>query len=155
MNITPACCYKKKKLQRNLSWQISYMFFWWKLVGLIFLRFLEWKWKIYIHVDQSRLTFSSYGFAAQFCGHGYTMRACASTWDCLHAIVFRASRDTIVSSLKVNILSYKTRTNWWLTFGQYCIQCLRSARQAFFHLTLYNSERLFFHKMIWLQWPLD
>ena len=63
---------------RNLSCKSSC--FWWKLVGLFFLQFPGWKWKICR--DQSRLTFSSHGFAARFHARGY---ACAPTWACSQA----------------------------------------------------------------------
>ena len=60
----PACCYE---ILRNLRCQSSY--FWWKLVGLFFLWFPGWKWKICR--EQSRLTFSSHNFPAQFRTHSY------------------------------------------------------------------------------------
>ena len=62
---------------RNLSFQSSC--FQWKLVLKInFLWFSGWKWKICR--DQSRLTFSSRGFAARFRARGYPARACAPPW---------------------------------------------------------------------------
>ena len=59
--IVLTCCYE---IPRNLSYCQS-PYFRWKLVGLFFLRFLGWKWKLCR--DQSRLTFLSRGFAARFC----------------------------------------------------------------------------------------
>ena len=67
-----------------------------KISWLIFLRFPGWKWKICR--DQSRLTFSSRGFAARFRARGYAARACASIlacapmWACSQASVKTASR---------------------------------------------------------------
>ena len=81
-NVYRACMLLWKRFTifpRNLSCQRSY--FRWKLVGLFFLRFPGWKWKICR--DQSRLTFSSRGYAARACA---SILACAPMWACSQAI---------------------------------------------------------------------
>ena len=64
---------------RNLSCQSSY--FWWKLVGLIFLQFPGWKWKVCS--NQRRLTFSSCSSAPRFHTYSYAAWFCARNYACL------------------------------------------------------------------------
>ena len=80
-NVYRACMLLWKRFTifpRNLSCQRSY--FRWKLVGLFFLRFPGWKWKICR--DQNRLTFSSRDYATHTCASILTR---APTWACSQA----------------------------------------------------------------------
>ena len=75
-DIMPACCYEKDLQFSQEIWAARVHNSSENYVCLIFLQFPGWKWKIC--KGQSRLTFSSHGFAAWIKTCGYTAHWCSN-----------------------------------------------------------------------------
>jgi len=109
-----------KYFPRNLHRQSS--FFLWKLIGLFFLWFLEWKWKIC--TDQSRLTVSS---------RSYATRVCGPTWAC--------SQTTSKGANRVNC-SFKflqVSSLLWLAISCCSLNIIVAEKSTISHISGSNS----------------